>query len=78
MKKDKCIINVLVVVDRDSIKRIVIGKGGNLIKEVGIVARNDIEELIGKKVYLELFVKVIKKWRDKEKYLNELGFNEVE
>ena len=78
MKKDKCIINVLVIVDRDSIKRIVIGKGGNLIKEVGIEARNDIEELIGKKVYLELFVKVIKKWRDKEKYLNELGFNEVE
>lgn len=78
MKKDKCIINVLVIVDRDSIKRIVIGKGGNLIKEVGIEARTDIEELIGKKVYLELFVKVIKKWRDKEKYLNELGFNEVE
>ena len=78
MKKDKCIINVLIIVDRDSIKRIVIGKNGNLIKEVGIEARTDIEDLIGKKVYLELFVKVIKKWRDKEKYLNELGFNEVE
>ena len=78
MKKDKCIINVLVIVDRDSVKRIVIGKGGNLIKEVGIEARADIEELVGKKVYLELFVKVIKKWRDKEKYLNELGFNEFE
>jgi len=78
MKKDKCIINVLIIVDRDSIKRIVIGKNGNLIKEVGIEARSDIEELIGKKVYLELFVKVIKKWRDKEKYLNELGFNEIE
>ena len=66
-KKDKYIINVVVIVDRDSVKKIVIGKGGNLIKEVGIEARKDLELLLGKKVYLELFVKVIKKWRDKEK-----------
>ena len=72
-KKDKYIINVVVIVDRDSVKKIVIGKGGNLIK-----ARKDLELLLGKKVYLELFVKVIKKWRDKEKYLNELGFKEFE
>ena len=77
-KKDKYIINVVVIVDRDSVKKIVIGKGGNLIKEVGIEARKDLELLLGKKVYLELFVKVIKKWRDKEKYLNELGFKEFE
>lgn len=77
-KKDKYIINVVIIVDRDSVKKIVIGKGGNLIKEVGIEARKDLELLLGKKVYLELFVKVIKKWRDKEKYLNELGFKEFE
>ena len=77
-KKDKYIINVVVIADRDSVKKIVIGKGGNLIKEVGIEARKDLELLLGKKVYLELFVKVIKKWRDKEKYLNELGFKEFE
>lgn len=77
-KKDKYIINVVVIVDRDSVKKIVIGKGGNLIKKVGIEARKDLELLLGKKVYLELFVKVIKKWRDKEKYLNELGFKEFE
>ena len=77
-KKDKYIINVVVIGDRDSVKKIVIGKGGNLIKEVGIEARKDLELLLGKKVYLELFVKVIKKWRDKEKYLNELGFKEFE
>ena len=39
---------------------------------------NDIEELLGKKVYLELYVKTIKNWRDKEKYINEFGFNETE
>ena len=77
-KKDKYIINVVIIVDRDSVKKIVIGKGGNLIKEVGIEARKDLELLLGKKIYLELFVKVIKKWRDKEKYLNELGFKEFE
>ena len=41
-------------------------------------ARKDMEELLGRKVYLELYVKVIKKWRDREKYLSEFGFNEFE
>lgn len=69
-------ITVDIIVDRDSIKKIIIGKQGSLLKAVGIEARKDIEELIGKKVYLELYVKTIKNWRDKERYLNELGFNE--
>lgn len=69
-------ITVDIIVDRDSIKKIIIGKQGSLLKAVGIEARKDIEELIGKQVYLELYVKTIKNWRDKEKYLNELGFNE--
>lgn len=69
-------ITVDIIVDRDSIKKIIIGKQGSLLKSVGIEARKDIEDLIGNKVYLELYVKTIKNWRDKERYLNELGFNE--
>lgn len=70
------IINIMVdiIVDRDSIKKIVIGKNGSRLKEVGTKARKELEEMTGKKVYLETFVKTIKNWKDKEKYLNELGF----
>lgn len=76
-EKNKIIdITVDIIVDRDSIKKIIIGKQGSLLKAVGIEARKDIENLVGKKVYLELYVKTIKNWRDKERYLNELGFNE--
>ena len=75
-KKDIVNITVDIIVDRDSIKKIVIGKQGSLLKAVGTEARKDIQELIGKKVYLELYVKTIQNWRDKERYLNELGFNE--
>ena len=75
-KKNIVNITVDIIVDRDSIKKIVIGKQGSLLKEVGIEARKDIEKLVGKQVYLELYVKTIRNWRDKERYLNELGFNE--
>ena len=47
-----------------------------MLKEIGMKARKDMEVLLGRQVYLELYVRVLKKWRDKEKYLNELGFNE--
>ncbi len=77
-KKDIVNITVDVIVDRDAIKKIVIGKNGSLLKSVGIEARKDIESLLGKQVYLELYVKTIKNWRDKEKYFQELGFNELE
>ena len=76
--KNNVVLNGVIVVDRDSVKRIIIGKQGSKIKEIGILARKDIEELLGKKVYLELYVKTIKKWRDKEKYLSEFGFNDFE
>lgn len=69
-------IRVSIIVDRDSLKKIIIGSKGNMIKEIGTSARIDIEKLLGKKVYLELFVKTVKKWRQKEKYLNEYGFND--
>lgn len=70
-------ITIDIIVDRDSIKKIVIGKQGSLLKAVGIEARKDIQTLIGKQVYLELYVKTIKNWRDKERYFKELGFNEL-
>ena len=77
-KKDKAIINSTIIVERDSIKSIIIGKQGSMLKEIGSKARIDIENMIGKKVYLEIFVKTIKNWRDKEKYLKELGFYDID
>lgn len=73
--KNSVNINSTIVVDRESLKKIIVGHNGSMIKEIGKRARIDIEALLGKKVYLELFVKVIPKWRDREKYLNELGYN---
>ena len=49
-----------------------------MIKKIGIESRKDIESLLGKKVYLNLFVKTINKWRDKEKYLLEFGYKNNE
>ena len=71
-------ISVLIVVDRDSIKKIIIGKNGNMLKSIGTKARSDIEELLGKKVFLSTYVKTINNWREKEKYLTEFGLNELE
>ena len=71
-------IRIIVVVDRESLKKIIIGKQGEMIKKIGIEARKDLEALLNKTVYLELFVKTVKKWREKEKYLNEFGFNDFE
>lgn len=69
-------IQVVIVVDRDNIKKIIIGKGGKMLKEVGIRARDDMEKFLGKKVFLETYVKTIKNWRDREKYFVELGLND--
>lgn len=74
--KDKNIINVAIIVDRDSLKKIIIGKGGSMIKKIGTLARKELEQTLGTKVYLELYVKTIDKWRDREKYLNEFNFND--
>ena len=71
-------IHVSIIVDRDSLKKIIIGKQGGKIKQIGTLARPEIEDLMGKKVYLELYVKTIKKWRDSEKYLQEFGFKDFE
>ena len=73
-KKDLIEIHVDIIVDRDTIKKIIIGKKGERLKEVGTRARVELESMLGKKVYLELFVKTIKNWKDKERYIKELGF----
>lgn len=77
-EKDRDMINVMatIVVDRDSQKGIVIGKRGALLKQVGTEARKDIEMLLGSKVFLELWVKVQKDWRNRPTRLKEFGFNE--
>ncbi|MDN4607049.1 GTPase Era [Sporosarcina highlanderae] len=67
-----------IIVERDSQKGIVIGKKGSLLKEIGTKARHDIEMLLGSKVFLELWVKVQKDWRNKSGQLREFGFREDE
>ena len=66
-------IQVLIVVDRDNLKKIIIGKRGSMLKEIGMRARYDMEKFLGKKVYLSTYVKTLKNWRDQEKYFQELG-----
>ncbi len=66
----------VIYVERDSQKGIIIGKGGAKIKKVGIEARADIEKFFGKKVYLEIFVKVEKDWRNRENKLRAFGYME--
>lgn len=69
-------IKATIIVDRENLKKILVGKNGTMIKEIGIKAREEIEPLLNKNVYLELFVKVIPRWRDREKFLNEIGYKE--
>lgn len=69
-------IMAVIYVERDSQKGIIIGKGGEKIKRVGIESRHDIEKFFGKKVYLELFVKVEKDWRNRENKLRQFGYIE--
>lgn len=76
-ENDKLIsTGVTIVVDRDNLKKIIIGKNGNLLKEIGTRARIDLEDYFNKKVFLSLYVKVIKNWRDRENLLHELGLKE--
>jgi GTP-binding protein Era len=63
-----------IIVNRETQKSIIIGQGGKMIKEIGTLARKDIEDFIGSKVYLELFVKVKPKWRDNDTKLKEFGY----
>lgn len=71
-------VNVCIIVDRDPLKKIIIGAGGNMVKTIGMQARPEIEELLEANVFLEIYVKTIEKWRDREKYLSEFGFHDFE
>lgn len=67
-------INAVIVVERPSQKKIIIGSGGKMIKEIGTQARRELVMVLGTKVYLELFVKVIEEWRDRSSELKKLGY----
>ena len=74
-EEDKLIrINAVIYVERDSQKGIIIGKGGKSLKKVGSEARYDLEAFFGKKIFLELYVKVEKDWRNKENKLRYCGY----
>lgn len=73
---DKVYIRATIYVERESQKGIVIGKRGALLKEIGALARKDIETMLGSKTYLDLWVKVKKDWRDRNNILRELGFRD--
>lgn len=77
-ENDKVHVQATIIVERDSQKGIIIGKGGSMLKKVGTMARRDIENLLGDKVYLELWVKVQKDWRDKQVYLKDFGYRKDE
>lgn len=79
-RDDQNLIDVMaaIIVERNSQKGIVIGKQGKMLKEIGKRAREDIEHLLGSKVYLELWVKVQKDWRNKSIHLRDFGFTEEE
>ena len=69
------VIHAMIHVERDSHKKIIVGKGGKMIKTVGQEARKDIEKLLATRVFLELFVRVDKNWSQNERMLRELGYS---
>lgn len=71
-------VRVLIIVDRDNLKKIIIGKNGSMLKKIGMEARSDMEEFLEKNVFLETYVKTVENWKDREKYLTEFGLNELE
>jgi GTP-binding protein Era len=73
-KKTLVKIRADIIVQRETQKGILLGEGGKMIKKLGTEARKDIEEFLGRKVFLELFVKVRPQWRDSELYLKEYGY----
>ena len=75
VREDFTRIYCLIVVERGSQKKIIIGKGASRLKEIGIQARHEIESLMGHRVHLELFVKVEEDWRNREQLLDEYGLS---
>lgn len=77
-RNDKMYIRAVIFVERDSQKGILIGKSGSMLKKIGQLARQDIEGLLAFPVYLDLWVKVDKNWREKEAALTRLGYSDRE
>lgn len=77
-ENEKVRVTASIIVERDSQKGIIIGKRGAMLKDIGIRARKDIENLLGSKVYLELWVKVQKDWRDRSSQLRDFGYRDDE
>ena len=75
-QKKLVVIHATVHVERDSHKKIIVGKGGQMIRKLGEEARKDIERLLATRVYLELFVRVDKDWSQSERMLRELGYSQ--
>ncbi|QKS70864.1 GTPase Era [Paenalkalicoccus suaedae] len=75
---DTVYVGAVIVVERSSQKGIIIGKQGAMLRQLGKLAREDIERLLGSKIYLELWVKVEKDWRNKPKYLRDFGYDQEE
>jgi GTP-binding protein Era len=67
-------IHATVIVERDTQKRILVGQGGRMIKSISQAARQQIEELLGTRVYLDLWVKVLPKWRQQDQEIRQLGY----
>lgn len=75
-KRKTAYINALIIVDRKNLKKIIIGKNGAMLKKIGMLARYDLEEYLGMKVYLELYVKTIENWKNKEEMFDLLRITE--
>ena len=79
ISEDRYNISILasIIVDRENLKKILIGKNGRMVKKIGMESRRDIEQFLNKRVYLDLRVKVVEKWRDKDQFLNQtLGYKD--
>lgn len=76
--REYLIIHAMILVERDSQKGIIIGKQGRMIKQIGMLAREELQGLLGEPIFLELFVRVEKDWRNKRAKLQQLGYIQTE
>ena len=75
-KNEMVYVRAVIFVERDSQKGIIVGKDGQMLKKVGALARGEVENLLGSKVYLDLWVKVKKDWRNSDNFLRDMGFQD--
>lgn len=73
-KKNSCYIQATILVEKQGQKAIMIGKQGSMLKKIGMAARKDIEKLLGRRVYLELYVRVEEEWRSRDARITEYGY----